>query len=134
MGGGRSHRRHYFLCLSHFFFSLAPLACVDMAPIQRFSTAEKGKSPLDEPELLPPKKKRSHHREIVVRPVVSQPWYEGPPPRYPLPLYAQADDSGEGVASGAARIRVVVAELLRRTPLPQGSMPRALRVSSCCGR
>ena len=42
----------------------------------------------------PPKKRRSHRYEMVVTPVVSRPWYERPPPGYPLPLYAHADDSG----------------------------------------
>ena len=65
-----------------------------MAPIRRFPAAKKGKTPLNEPELLPPKKRRSHRREMVVRPVVSRPWYERPPPGYPLPLYTHAEGSG----------------------------------------
>ena len=65
-----------------------------MAPIGRFSAAEKGKAPLNEPELLPLKKRRSHCHEMVVRLVVSRPWYERLPPRYPLPFYAHANDSG----------------------------------------
>ena len=55
---------------------------------------EKGKTPLNKPELLLPKKGRSHRREMVVRPVVSRPWYERLAPGYPLPLYAQAEGSG----------------------------------------
>jgi hypothetical protein len=42
-----------------FFFFLSPrrLAEVSMAPIRRFSKAEKGKAPLEEPVPLPRKKR-----------------------------------------------------------------------------
>ena len=57
---------------------------------------EKGKTPLGEPKPLPSKKRRSHRRDIVMRPEVSRPWYEWPPLGYPFPLYAQAEGSGGG--------------------------------------
>ena len=63
-----------------------------MAPIRRFSTAEKGKAPREEPDPLPPKKR------LVLRgpdegahQVVSRPWCERAPPGFPLPLYAHIE-------------------------------------------
>ena len=97
---GRSPRHPSFLRLFRFFSFLAPLL-LPIAPSRRFIAVEKGKAPLNEPELLRPKKRRSHLREMVVRPVVSRPWYERPPPGYPLPLYAHVDDSR--VRSGERR-------------------------------
>ena len=83
--GAKPHHQS-LLCLSCFFSFLAPLLSgAVMALIRRFSAAEKDKTPLNEPELLPPKKRRSHHREMVVRPVVSRPWYERPVPGYHCP-------------------------------------------------
>ena len=93
--GGGAPVTHLLLCFSRSFFFLVPLlAGAVMAPIRRFSAVEKGKTPLNKPELLLPKKGRSHRREMVVRPVVSRPWYERPPPRHSLRLYAQAEGSG----------------------------------------
>ena len=77
------------------FLLLAPsLVAIPMAPIRRFSAEEKGKAPRDEPGLLPPKKRSVHRRDTAVMQVVTRPWCERPPPGYPLPLYAQAEDSG----------------------------------------
>src|SRR4051812_7194350 len=81
-------------CSIHFSFLASLLVAAPMAPIRRFSAAEKGKTPGDEPRPLPPKKRSSHRRDMVVRPEVSRPWYEQPPPGYPLPLYARAEGSG----------------------------------------
>ena len=67
-----------------------------MAPIRRFSAAEKGKTPHEEQGPLLPKKRLSYPRDAGDRPVVTWPWYERPPPGYPLPLYAQAQCSGGG--------------------------------------
>src|SRR3954466_16319170 len=70
-----------------------------MAPIRRFSTAEKGKAPREGPDPLPPKKRPAlRDRDEEDRQVVLRPWYERPPPGFPLPLYAHA----EGLARGDA--------------------------------
>src|SRR3954466_7193355 len=70
-----------------------------MAPIRRFSTAEKGKAPREGPDPLPPKKRPAlRDRDEEDRQVVSRPWYERPPPGFPLPLYAHA----EGLEGGDA--------------------------------
>ena len=60
-----------------------------MAPIHRFSTAEKGKAPREEPDPLPPKKRHVHHGpDEEALQVVSRPWGKRAPPGFPLPLYA----------------------------------------------
>src|SRR3954468_797212 len=74
-----------------------------MAPIRRFSAAEKGKAPREGPDPLPLKKRpalRGWDEED--RRVVSRPWYERPPPGFPLPLYAHV----EGLEGGDADPRV----------------------------
>ena len=68
-----------------------------MAPIRRFSTAEKGKAPREEPDPLPPKKRLiPRGPDEGVLQVVSRPWCERAPPGFPLPLYAHIEGS-EGV-------------------------------------
>nr|XP_020173069.1 proline-rich protein 3-like [Aegilops tauschii subsp. strangulata] len=67
-----------------------------MAPIRRFSVAENEKNPSEEQGPLPPKKRLSRPRDASERPEVTRPWYERPPPGFPLPLYAQAQGFGEG--------------------------------------
>lgn len=71
-----------------------------MAPIRRFSTAEKGKAPREEPEPLPLKKRFSRPHNAGAGHEVTQLWYERPPPSFPLPLYARAQD-------GSAQCRAV---------------------------
>ena len=67
---------------------------------------EKGKTPLNEPELLQPKKRRSHRREMVVSPVVSRPWYERPPTGFSLPLHTRViGPRGEGTEQHRQRRR-----------------------------
>ena len=63
-----------------------------MAPIRRFSTAEKGKAPREGPDPLPQKK------QLIPRgpdegalQVVPRPWGERAPPGFPLPLYAHVE-------------------------------------------
>src|SRR3954462_10364 len=68
-----------------------------MALIPRFSAAEKGKAPREEPDPLPPKKWLAlHGRDEEAHQVVSRPWCERPPPGFPLPLYAHIEGA-EGV-------------------------------------
>ena len=63
-----------------------------MAPIRRFSTAEKGKAPREEPDPFPPKKRLVlHGPDEGAHQVVSRPWCERPPPGFPLPLYAHVE-------------------------------------------
>ena len=74
-------------------FAPLPVATL-MEPIQRFNAVEKGKTPLDGPVPLPPKKRPVHRGDAATMQVVTRPWCERPPPGYPLPLYAQAGGSG----------------------------------------
>ena len=68
-----------------------------MAPIRRFSTAEKGKAPREGPDPLPPKKRLAlYHRGEGTHQELLRPWCERPPPGFPLPLYAHIEGS-EGV-------------------------------------
>ena len=69
-----------------------------MAPIHRFSAEEKGKAPREGPDPLPPKKRPILcHRDEGAWQVVSRPWYERPPPGFPLPLHARVvGPRGEG--------------------------------------
>src|SRR3954469_18351811 len=70
-----------------------------MATIRRFSAAEKGKAPQEVPDPLPPKKRPAlRGRDEEDRLAVLRPWYERPPPGFPLPLYAHAEGSGRGDA------------------------------------
>src|SRR3954469_21015883 len=70
-----------------------------MAPIRRFSAAEKGKAPQEVPDPLPPKKRPAlRDQDEENRLVVPRPWYERPPPGFPLPLYAHAEGLGRGDA------------------------------------
>src|SRR4051794_18562634 len=72
---------------SRFLLRLAP-----MALIRRFSTAEKGKAPREEPDPLPPKKRLAlRGRDEEDRDGVSGPWCERPPPGFPLPLCAHVE-------------------------------------------
>src|SRR3954465_3790723 len=76
-----------------------------MAPIRRFSAAEKGKAPREGPDPLPPKKRpapRGHDEER--RQVAPRHWYERPPPGFPLPLHA-ADLEGDGAGPRGQRRR-----------------------------
>lgn len=67
-----------------------------MAPIHRFSAEEMGKAPREGPDLLPPKKLPVPcRRDEVARLQMTRPWCERPPPRFLLPLYAQAEGPGE---------------------------------------
>src|SRR3954470_23290315 len=68
-----------------------------MAPIRRLSAAEKGKAPQEVHDSLPPKKRPAlRGRDEENRLVAPRPWYERPPPGFPLPLYAHAEGSGRG--------------------------------------
>jgi hypothetical protein len=82
-----------FLTLSFFFF--LRLAEASMAPIRRFSMAEKGKAPREEPAPLPPKKRRGHFRRAGEGLVLSRPWLTRPPPGFPVPLYARVQGVGQ---------------------------------------
>ena len=63
-----------------------------MAPIRRFSTAEKGKAPREGPDPLPPKKRLAlYGRDEEDRQVVSRPRCEWAPLGLPLPLYAHVE-------------------------------------------
>ena len=67
-----------------------------MAPIHRFSAEEKGKAPREGPVPLPLKKRPVPcRRDEGAWRETSRPWYERPPPGFPLPLYAQAEGPGE---------------------------------------
>src|SRR3954462_3351200 len=68
-----------------------------MAPIRRFSAAEKGKALQEVPDALPPKKRLAlRSRGEGDHQVVSRPWYERPPPGFPLPLFVHAEGLGGG--------------------------------------
>ena len=77
-----------------FFFPPRRLAEVTMAPIRRFSEAEKGKAPREEPGPLPPKKRHGRSRCAGEGPVLSRPWLARPPPGFPIPLYAGVQGAG----------------------------------------
>ena len=63
-----------------------------MAPVRRFSTAEKGKAPREEPDPLPPKKWLAPRgSDEGALQIVSRPLCEQAPPRFPLPLYAHIE-------------------------------------------
>ena len=72
------------------------LATALMALIRRFFGAEKGKTPREEQGPLPPKKRLNRPHDAGEKPEVTRPWYERPPPGFPLPLYARAQGFGEG--------------------------------------
>src|SRR3954468_168816 len=77
-----------------------------MAPIRRLSAAEKGKALQEGPDPLPPKKRPAlRGRDEGDRQVVSRPWYEEPPPGFPLPLFAHAEGLGGGDADPRGRRR-----------------------------
>ena len=79
---------------SSFLLLLTP-----MAPIRQFSAEEKGKAPREGPDPLPPKKRLVLcHRDEGAQQEAPRPWYERPPPGFPLPLYARVvGPGGEGV-------------------------------------
>src|SRR3954462_5129207 len=85
-----------------------------MAPIRRFSAAEKGKALQEVPDPLPPKKRIApRSRDEGDLQVVSRPWYERPPPGFPLPLFAHAEGLGGGdVDPGSRRRRRRVTKVL----------------------
>src|SRR4051812_18589270 len=78
-----------------------------MAPIRQFSSAEKGKAPREGPDPLPPKKRPAPRgRDEEGRQVAPRPWYERPPPGFPLPLYPDAGDlEGDGAGPCGQRRR-----------------------------
>src|SRR3954466_11239719 len=87
-GTARALPVHLFLLSPLPQFSLGPGV---MAPIRRFSAAEKGKAPREGPDPLPPKKRTAPSgRDEEGRQVAPRPWYERPPPGFLLPLYADA--------------------------------------------
>ena len=95
-GEARAPIVHLFLfrsLLLPFSSSILP----PMALIRRFSSKEKGKAPREGPNPLPSKKRLVPGRcDEVARPEMSRPWYERPPPGFPLPLYARAEGPEEG--------------------------------------
>src|SRR3954462_8390587 len=103
-----------------------------MAPIRRFSAAEKGKAPREEPDPLPPQKRLTLcRRDEGAHQVVSRPWCERPPPGFPLPLYAHIKGS-EGVdADRHGRRRRRRRWVTKVWVVPLGSTPRAPPESSC---
>jgi hypothetical protein len=122
------------------------LAATSMAPIRRFSVVEKGKTPREEPGPLPPKKRLGRPHDTGEGQGVTWPWYERPPPGFPLPLYAHAQGSGQG---GNAQCRAgrglggqteaARAGVLADGPKLRGQqagepMARGPRASSWCGR
>ena len=73
-----------------------------MAPIRQFSAKEKGKAPKEGPDPLPLKKRPILcHRDEGTWQEVSRPWYERPPPGFPLPLYARVVGPGRREPSNA---------------------------------
>ena len=116
---------------TRFSFLALLLAGAVMAWIRRFSAAEKGKAPLNEPELLPPKKRRSHRREMFVRPVVLRHGTKGHLLGTRCPCMLTPRVLKGGAMSAATRARAVVTMPQRCTPSSQGSMPRTLHASSC---
>src|SRR3954468_17655598 len=85
-----------------------------MAPIRRLSAAEKGKAPREGPDPLPPKKRPAPRgRDEEGRQVAPRPWYEQPPPRFPLPLYAVGlEGDGAGPRGQRRRRRPRVTKVL----------------------
>lgn len=79
---------------------ISPLSCfrlllvflASMAPIRRFSAAEKGKAPREGPDPLPLKKRLCLPYDVGVGREVASPWQSRPPPGFPLPMYARAQD------------------------------------------
>ena len=65
-----------------------------MASIRRYSAAEKGKAPREGPDPLPPKKRLRLPHDAGAGREVARPWQSRPPPGFPLPLYARAQDDG----------------------------------------
>ena len=85
--------------------SLPLLHHTPMAPIRRFSAEEKGKAPREGLVPLPPKKRLVSCRgEGGAWQEVSRPWFERPPPGFPLPLYARIEGP-EGVGAERRRQR-----------------------------
>ena len=68
------------------------LRLASMAPIRRFSAAEKGKAPREGPDPLPPKKRLRLPHDASMGREVTRPWQSRPPPGFPLPLYACTQD------------------------------------------
>src|SRR3954466_10550197 len=92
-----------------------------MAPIRRFSTAEKGKAPREGPDPLPPKKRPAlRDRDEEDRQVVLRPWYERPPPGFPLPLYAHAEGLARGDADPLGQRRRWRRKVMKVLVIPPG--------------
>ena len=91
-----------------------------MAPIRRFSAAEKGKDPVVEPEQLPPKKRHRDSPRAPRRPADARTWCmrapPGLPPRTAVPATVMrgAGDSNGGGAGDRPAGRVTP----RLSPLP----------------
>src|SRR4051794_8476528 len=87
--------------------SSSSLLHTPMAPIHRFSAEEKGKAPREGPNPLPPKKRPVlYRRDEGALQEASRPWYERPPPGFPLPLFARVVGlGGEGVERHQQRRR-----------------------------
>src|SRR4051812_41016500 len=91
---------HFIPSCCSFPSSSSPLLLLTpMAPIHWFSAEEKGKAPREGPDPLPPKKRPVLcRRDEGALQEASRPWYERPPPGFPLPLYAcVVGPGGEGV-------------------------------------
>ena len=91
-----------------------------MAPIRRFSAAEKGKDPVVEPEQLPPKKRRRDSPRAPRSPANARTWCMRAPPGLPPHTTAPAtvvrgagDENGGG--AGDCPVRRVTTRL---SPLP----------------
>ena len=65
-----------------------------MVPIRRYSADEKGKAPREGPDPLPPKKRLRLPYDASAGQEVTRPWQSRPPPGFPLPIYARAQDEG----------------------------------------
>ena len=117
-------------CSARFFFLASLLAATPMALIRRFSTSEKGKAPRDEPGPLPPKKRLARHRDVVVRPEVSRPWCERPPPGIHYPCMPRLRAPEAEAVTSTVHVAAAVAAPLWHAPSPQEPMPRAPRTNS----
>ena len=85
-----------FLCCFSSSSSSPLLRLAAMAPIRQFSAEEKGKAPREGPDPLSPKKRPAPGCCYAIAwQETSGPWYERPPPGFPLPLYARTEGPGE---------------------------------------
>ena len=99
---------------------------MQMAPIRRFSAAEKGRAPQEGPDPLPPKKRPvPSRRDEVAKPEMTRPWYERHLLGSRYPCTPMPGIPEKGMASDAPRVAGEADGLWRRAPSLPESMPRA---------